>query len=240
MTQAHHLASTGQGSTLPPRETPGPDGDRCAIRCLDLNEVLHRAGEPKAEVYEVTAGVICLYRERPGLPPRIVDLVHPGGMIGLGFLDVHAHTARAVVPSTLKVVAAEEAARAGREQGNAAQRELIARRDEITADLPGDPLSRLARFLIAVSALNAREGRDATRIPDELACGVVAEWLRMDLPTLARQLVALRRRGLAAAEDDGALRLTDLEGLEALGGSGHGDPLRGLRDRDTDTAGLER
>jgi CRP/FNR family transcriptional regulator len=191
--------------------------ERGTLRCLDLNDVLYRAGEPRSEVYEVTSGVICLYRERPDQPPRIVDLVHPGGVLGRGLLHKHAHTARAVVPTTLRVVPPGDAAHDNDALAQAARREFIARREAIVAGIPGDPLRRLARFLLAVSALDAREGRDAAVISDDLECGVVAEWLQMDVACLSAQLLELKRRGLVAPTEDGGLALLDLPRIADLG-----------------------
>ena len=55
---------------------------------------------------------------------------------------------------------------------------------------------RIAAFLVAISRLNECEERDPNIISESLGCGIVADYLKMDLNMFGRTLVELRRREL--------------------------------------------
>lgn len=97
----------------------------------------------------------------------------------------------------------------------------------LVSSVPDSHLSRVAGFLVAISHLNARQGADPQVVDDTLSCGAVAEWLSMDVDTLANQLIDLRRRGLIDYQEPGRLFLRNISGLEAalVNGSPAGSPL---------------
>jgi hypothetical protein len=51
-----------------------------------------------------------------------------------------------------------------------------------------------------------------------MKCGVVAEWLKLDLDDLQRALVELEKRCLIAPSPGRGIRLLDLQRLEVLAG----------------------
>jgi hypothetical protein len=114
---------------------------------------------------------------------------------------------------------------------DAAKRDFIARRDELSERFRGYPVRRVAALLIALSELNAHEGRDPS-LADSLRCETIASCLELDLDTLGQALDELQQMRLVARHPSSGpssgppsgrpsgppsgLRLTNLAGLYAL------------------------
>ncbi|MGE3427781.1 MAG: Crp/Fnr family transcriptional regulator [Hyphomicrobiaceae bacterium] len=185
-----------------------------------FDEFIFRAGEAKTHVYRLETGIVFLCAHPQGSP---IDILCPGDYLGLGFLKQHIHSARVVLRSRVRAIPIEMLPQLiacdpdiKSHLDRATEREFNARRTEIVSSVPDSALSRVAGFLVALSHLNAREGRDPLIVDDTLSSGVVAEWLSIDLDTLASQLVELRRRGLVEHREPEGLFLADIPGLETV------------------------
>lgn len=210
------LATGASGSTSDPIDPVRFFGE---VLEFGFDEFVFRAGDPKTHVYRLESGIVFLCADPQGSP---IDTMSPGNYLGLGFLKTHIHSARVVLRSRVRAIPLEMlpqliACDPGLKSqlDTATEREFNARREAMVSSVPDSALSRVAGFLIAVSHLNAREGRDPIIVDDTLPCGAVAEWLSMDIDTLASQLVELRRRGLIDHREQGGLFLANIPGLEA-------------------------
>ena len=190
------------------------------LRHLPLDDNLFHEGELKTHVYKVESGVICVSASRLNRPPQIVEFVFPGNLIGLGFLKRHIHNAKAAVDSCvscwpLSAIPAlvEKDATAKQRQAEATEREFAYRRNALVGSTQDSPAQRVAAFLVAVSQLNEIEGRDPNVISDSLHCGVVANYLGLDVDTLGQALVELEKRELVEQCPSEGLRLCDPEKL---------------------------
>ena len=85
------------------------------------------------------------------------------------------------------------------------QDEFAYRKQLITAN-PPKPIGRLAAFLLAISRMNQVEGRDPTIVTSSVRCGVIAEWLGLDLQSLNHDDGLLVRPGERPTE-----RLCDVD-----------------------------
>ncbi len=198
---------------------------------LGFDEFIFRAGDPKTHVYRLESGIVFLCANSHGSP---TDIMCPGDYLGLGFLKTHTHSARIVLSSRVRAIPLDELPQLiARDPGiknqldMATEREFEAHRMALVSSVPDSHLSRVAGFLVAISHLNARQGADPQVVDDTLSCGAVAEWLSMDVDTLANQLIDLRRRGLIDYQEPGRLFLRNISGLEAalVNGSPVGSPL---------------
>lgn len=93
---------------------------------------------------------------------------------------------------------------------------FAANRDRLVAEGEGEPLVRLAAFLVFLLRDNARQGLDADVIAGDLRCGVIADLLKLTLDELEQNLVALSRLGLIRSAPAGALQIVDIVALEQL------------------------
>jgi CRP/FNR family transcriptional regulator, anaerobic regulatory protein len=181
----------------------------------------------KVHLHQISAGVVCVYRPRTGRSDEVIEFVFPGDVLGLGYLEHQIYWARALVETEIKslplssinnIVKYDQ--RAKQRHAQALHREFAYRRDLFTASNRQKPLGRLAAFLLAVSQFNKDEGRDPNIVTDSLKCGVVAEWLGLDLDNLRRALVELQKKRLIQPCEQLGLRLIDRVGLEALAAGG--------------------
>jgi CRP/FNR family transcriptional regulator len=190
---------------------------------LDRGDFLFREGDRKTHLYRLEAGILCVTAKRMSGPPRVVEMLFPGALLSLGFLERHIHSAMAVVPSRISVLPLEAvgelcnaSAEARDRQALATEREFATRRRELVPDSNELPVRRVAAFLSAMHAMNLHEGRNPNVVPEFLKTGDVASFLGLDVDALARALADLQDRGLVSPAQDGGLLLLDVGGLEEL------------------------
>jgi CRP/FNR family transcriptional regulator len=190
------------------------------VRQLQAGDPLFRRGEARTHLFLVESGTIAVCRDLCG--GQIVEYAISGDVVGLGWLPRHVYSAMAVSQSRVRLLALDarddvrhRSERCQRRYADAVKEEFIARRDELSEKFRGHPLHRVAAFLLAMSELNAHEGRDP-RLTDSLRCETIASCLELDLDTLGRVLVELQQMQLVAPCPPSGLRLTNLAGLHAL------------------------
>jgi CRP/FNR family transcriptional regulator, anaerobic regulatory protein len=190
------------------------------VRQLQAGDQLFRRGEARTHLFLVEAGTIGVYRDLCG--GQVVEFAIAGDVVGLGWLPRHVFSAIAVSQSRVRLLGVNvgddvrhRSERAQRRYAEAVKGEFIARRDELREMFRDCPLRRVAAFLLAMSELNAHEGRDP-RLTDSLCSETVASGLELDLDTLGQVLVELQQMQLVAPCPPSGLRLTNLAGLYAL------------------------
>lgn len=194
-----------------------------SVRVIDRGRSLYREGCAKRYAYRVEQGIFCLTAQRTAGPPDVLEMVFPGGILGLGFLETHSHSAVAVVSSRVSLIPLENIAMLCElspemrdRQATAVEREFEYRRHQVVGQASPKPLSRVVSFLLAIASMNAREGRDPQVIGATLKSGDVAAFLGIDVDTLALALAELQSRRLILRDSDGGIRLDSVPGLAAL------------------------
>ncbi|CAA2142084.1 Crp/Fnr family transcriptional regulator [Hyphomicrobium sp. ghe19] len=198
------------------------------VRTLARDELLFETGDLKTNVYRVEAGALCISRARRDGTMEIVEYALAGDLVGIGFLQRHVCNARASVrtvvrclrlDATDKLIASDAHNKARFDE--AVEREFVFRRESLARSSRHQPMVRLAAFLTAVSRRSKAEGADPTFIDDTVNCGVIADFLGLDIEALTVALTELEARGLVEAAPPHGLRLKDLNALEAVA-DGHG------------------
>lgn len=192
------------------------------VRSLARNELLFEAGDLKTALYRVEAGVLRIYTARPGAEPDVVEYALAGDLVGMGFLERHAVSARAEVETNVRCFPLDAltdlAARDERTKvrfDKAVRREFAFRRDSLAQSGRSRSIVRLAAFLVALVQQNVQEGRDPELIDDAPNCSVVADYLGLSLDALEANLGELEKRGLIEPANR-AVRVTNLAGLKSL------------------------
>ncbi len=206
-------------SLLPAEPIAGPE------RFLDRGEYLYREGGRKDALYRLDSGILCVTSRRADGPPNVVEMIFPGTVMGLGFLERHIDSAMAVVPCSLTefplsaASALCEGSPASRDrQALLTEREFAARRRELVP-APADPtVQRVAAFLSAMHHMNRQEGRNPAEIAEFLKTGEVAGFLGLDVEDLAAALADLKERGVVDRAEHGGLILLQLDELDRLSG----------------------
>ena len=88
-------------------------------------------------------------------------------------------------------------------------------RSKTVAAAQGTATARLANFLLALSSMNAPEGRDPDLISDDVTAGFVAEKLNMSIDKLGAALLCLKKEG-AVRETPAGLRIVDALSLQRM------------------------
>ena len=195
---------------------------RAPVRRLNLGEVLFRAGDPKTDLYRVESGCLCVY-EPHSAEHRAVEFTFAGDLLGLGYLENHTRSARAIgetrvtcLPLSAVDRIVEASPRARDQLKQAIDDELEFVRDGLVRSGQRNPIERVAAFFVALSRGNSYEGRNPNIITNSLKCGAVASDLALSVETLARILVELEERGLIENCPPSALGLNDIAALERL------------------------
>ena len=205
---------------------PAPvSSDEGEVRILAANELLFGVGEPKSKLYVVETGALAVYEPRWNGHRAVIEFAFPGDLVGLGFLNTYACSARATTETRVRCLplSAQDRLNAGdpRTQSrlaDAVEREIEFLRESSVRFSRQNPLGRLAAFLLTLSGENEQEGRDPTLLAQPLDCGVVADFLALSIERLGSLLVELERRGLIEPLGPHGLRLTNVAGLEGLAG----------------------
>jgi CRP/FNR family transcriptional regulator len=193
------------------------------VRTLLSGEILFRDGDLKTHLHKISAGVICVYQKRVARPPEVIEFAFPGDVLGLGYLEQQIYWARALAETRVECLplsalddVVQSDHRTKQRHAEALDREFAYRRNLAISANRKTATGRVAAFFLAVSRANRDEGRHPQIITDSLACGVVADWLGLDLSSLGRALVELEERGLIEPSDPRGLRLKHVGGLESL------------------------
>lgn len=194
-----------------------------SVHELATGDALYLEGESKSCIFRVEKGVVVFSRLLPGGVAETIGFAFPGDLIGAGALERHMWSAHASLPSRVSRLLPEAAeAIAGMRPD---VRKRIAEATELEMELLREHLNgrgrlgiahRLAALLLVIAAGNAKEGREADVIRDDIACGVVADMLGIEVDELGHGLSELQRRGLVELDEPGALRLVDRAGLERM------------------------
>ena len=219
-------ASRCTGNGQAPRPVDFADIDAASpLRTLLTGQILFSEGDPKTQLHQIVSGGIRVYRQLADNWQEAGDYVCAGDVLGLGFLHHHIYSACAIVDTTIKdlplsylddLIKCDR--RAKERHAQDVQNEFAYRKKLITSN-PPKPIGRLAAFLLAISRMNQVEGRDPAIVTSSVRCGVVAEWLGLDLQSLNHALVRLEMLGFIEPNPPLGLRLSYPEGLDALANS---------------------
>ena len=210
--------------------------EESGVRNLVVNELLFGIGEPKSHLYIVEIGALAVYEPRWNGHRAVIEFSFPGDLVGLGFLNTHACSARATTETRVRCLPLSAQDRLNADDprtqsrlADAIEREIEFLRESSVRFSRQNPLARLAAFLLTLSRENEQEGRDPTLLAQPLECGVVADFLALSIERLGSLLVELERRDLVKPHVPHGLRLTNVAGLEGLAGRTLSVPRRSAK-----------
>jgi CRP/FNR family transcriptional regulator len=195
--------------------------DGAVLQTADTGEILFQAGD-KRTLYRIERGAVCHYMLWSDGRHDVVEFAFPGDIIGLGHLSHHVSTAQAMVDTVVSIVseeafsyALENDDRLSFRMASAVEREFDHLRDKAVATQHVPAAARVANFLLALSSMNAPEGRDRELITDDITAGFVARQLDMSIDKLGAALLSLKREG-AVSETPAGLRIVDPRTLQRM------------------------
>ena len=237
---------SGNAESVPLLRTlPASHSLEANVRHLGRDEILFESGDFKTSLYRVEAGALCIYRTRPDGTMEIVEHALAGDLVGMGFLERHATSARAAINSTVRALPLDAAEKLTESDAHnkarldaAIEREFIYRRESLASSASKQPAIRLAAFLTAVSQRSREEGGDPAFIDDSVNCAIIADFLSLTIDELALALKQLEICGMVEPAEPHGLRLKDLVGLKSVAEEALGPPAW-LAPRDDLVAALQ-
>jgi CRP-like cAMP-binding protein len=200
--------------------TPLAQFPRSDRRVLGIGDYLYKNGEPRTCVYKLERGAIAVIDQRVDRP---VAVRGKGDYVGLGCLERHFNSAKAIVDSIVSFVAtadivllAERDPILRQEHADAVEQEFECRKELLIKRARATVVERVAAFLFSVSRQNEYEGRDPTRISDTLQGGAVTSLLGLDISTFERALLELHGMNIVEQCPRRGVHLKDLEALKRL------------------------
>ncbi|MGE0767463.1 MAG: Crp/Fnr family transcriptional regulator [Hyphomicrobiaceae bacterium] len=191
-----------------------------ATRTLKAKDHLFCEGDEATHVFYVEAGLVCIYRMISDGRRQVLDFAHPGDIVGLGALSIHAASAQATAYTRLRCLSRKHlndlAARDPRLSARLYEtlsEELSATREHLFAVSQCNATERLASFLLSLSRRNARRGEDATEIVLPMMRADIADFLGLTIETVSRTFTKLRCEGLIDIEHCVLVTIRDADSL---------------------------
>lgn len=240
------------GSRLPParplpgRARPGPDPcAACTARVLSVCDAIeerdlgrlaalttplrvapHRtfinAGDPAKYLFNITEGVVKVYRLLPDGRQQITGFLYQGDFLGLATENAYAFSAEAITPvrycrfvRTALARLLDDFPKMEKRLLTIASNELVAAQEQMLLLGRKTAREKLASFLLAVSRRMARLGKpaDVTELP--MSRADIGDYLGLTIETVSRTFTQFRNEKLVELVPGGA-RLKNRQSLSEL------------------------
>lgn len=192
---------------------------------LAANEALFWEGDRAEHIFEVTDGVLRLFKVLPDGRRAITGFLFPGDVLGLAYRDKYLCTAEAVAPTKVRrfrrsqfQAALGQSPELGRQLFAMMCDELSAAQDQVLLLGRKNAQERVASFLLAVARkLRAADSRVKSVILPMLRQDM-ADYLGLTIETVSRVMSRLRADGVIALPDPQRLVIRDYGALRRLSG----------------------
>lgn len=192
---------------------------------LAPGDTLFNETDDAAHIFNITAGVIKVYKLLPDGRRQVTGFLFPGDFAGLARDGGYAYGAEAVTPTTLCRFRRKELEALFRRFPKLERRLLELAWNELVADQEQMMLlgrktarERIVSFLLMLSARAVRRGQKPTPVNVAMSRNDIADHLGLTTETVSRVLTALRREAVIALPTPGKVELLDRSHLEQLSG----------------------
>ncbi len=189
----------------------------------EARQIIFQEGDPAGHLFNVTGGVIKLYKLMVDGRLQVIGFLMPGDFLGLASMDAYAYSAEAITDVTLcrfpRSALDELFVRFPRLKGrlfDIANHEIAEAQDQML--LLGRKTSRekVATFLLRLSERGRRHGTPASPVAVPMSRADMADYLGLSKETVSRTLTQLKRRGLIRRTSRDAIELLDIPALGKL------------------------
>jgi CRP/FNR family transcriptional regulator len=190
---------------------------------LEPNALLFQEGESADYVFNVTSGVVRVYKLLADGRRQITGFLFPGDFLGIANNDEYAYSAEAVTHTSI--------CRFQRKKLEAllikfpklehrllsiASHELAAAQDRMLLLGRKSAREKVASFLVMMSDRATRFGLPASPISLPMGRADIGDYLGLTLETVSRTISRLKREGIIADAPDGSVKLSDRDELEEI------------------------
>lgn len=240
---------SSEPAILPPHMQPHPC-DACVVRSISMcsvlepgeqcrlaailttlrspaEETLFTEGQPATSVFNVTSGIIKLYKLLPDGRRQITGFLGAGDFIGMQVGDVYAYSAETVTPVTLcrfprrKLEALLlELPTLQRRLFSMAATELMAAQDQMLLLGRKRAIEKFCSFLLMQSNRARRRGLKDNPVHVPMSRTDMADYLGLTMETVSRTISQLKSDRIVTQLKDGRMQIEDLAQLQALAEGG--------------------
>jgi CRP/FNR family transcriptional regulator, anaerobic regulatory protein len=191
-------------------------------RKLQAEEILWQQGEKRNYICCVVSGALCFSRMLPDGRRTVLGFAYPGDIIGLGS-DVATSAAHALQSTRLEMIPAasfKRAATDNAELGQKAAAAIALQLDEayqhVAVVSKMNACERLASFLVALSARNARRDLSPMSVVLPMKRLDIADFLGLTIETVSRTFTQFRSRGWIELQGSNVVMFKRLDCLKEL------------------------
>ncbi len=184
------------------------------------HEPIFGEGEPAGHVYNVTAGMVKIYKLMPDGRRQITGFLGVGDFLGMAIGDTYAYSAETLTEARLcrfqrsKLEALLiELPQLQRRLFIMASTELRAAQDQMLLLGRKTARERLCSFLLYMSERAVRSGQKASPVLLPMTRSDIADYLGLTIETVSRTLTQLKSRGLISLLPGSKVRLDDPRAL---------------------------
>ena len=175
---------------------------------------------PAASLYNVTDGVVKIYKMMPDGRRQVTGFLFPGDFLGLIQNETYAYSAESVTETRLcqfprvrlETLLKELPTLEQRLLGMASH-ELAAAQDQMVLLGRKSARERVASFLLMLSKATERQGLQADFIAVPMSRSDIADYLGLTMETVSRSLTQLSSEGLIRLSNEKHVQLVDRAGL---------------------------
>ncbi len=190
---------------------------------LGAHDTVLSEGDPADYLYNVTAGVLQLYKLLPDGRRQITGFLFAGDFVGIALNDAYAYSAEAVTP--VKLCRFSRSKLEGmldkfpyleRRLLNVASNELVQAQDQMLLLGRKNAKEKLCSFLLDLSSRSERRGSDPQLISLPMSRSDIGDYLGLTTETVSRNFTQLKTKGAIQLRENGHVYLPDLDVLHDL------------------------
>ncbi len=199
------------------------NADIGSIVSYRAKEAIYFEGDPAGRVFEITAGIVKLFKLTADGRCQVTGFLYPGQYFGFERNDEHSQTAEALTSTTLRSFTLAKLERlAGRDPAvqqqllEAVRSQLLSTQDHLLLLGRKTAQEKLSSFLLRISEVVAGSGGDGSRFEIPMSRTEIADYLGLTTETVSRCFSRLKDRGLLSFTDARHITIRDIDRLLAL------------------------
>jgi CRP/FNR family transcriptional regulator len=190
---------------------------------FEPNDLLFQEGEPADHFFNVTSGVIRVYKLLADGRRQITGFLFPGDFLGIANNDEYAYSAEAVTRTSVcrfrrgKLEAVlMQFPKLEHRLLSIASHELAAAQDQMMLLGRKTARERVASFLVMMSDRATRIGLPASPISVPMTRADIGDYLGLTTETVSRTISRLKRDGIIGGAPTDSVEVIDREQLEEI------------------------
>lgn len=190
---------------------------------VDAGRAIFSEGDDAGSLFNVTGGVVKLYKLLPDGRRQITGFLFPGDFLGLAVNEQYGYSAEAVEPVRLCRFPREPLERVMDKYPHMkarlftmASNELAAAQDQMLLLGRKTARERIASFLLQLQNSAKRRGQPGNPVRLPMNRGDIADFLGLTTETVSRTISAMKRSGVISLREGGNVEIRDQAGLDAI------------------------